>query len=82
MAFTGNNSTKSISPSFDPQSLIRQHQSHFGVKVIPYQGSQLQVTSFEITLYRLLDRPLLTGEWEEIWRSLESGDCFDIERIP
>ena len=38
-------------------------------------------TSLERTLVDVLDRPDLTGSWEEIWRSLESIEFFDIEQI-
>jgi predicted transcriptional regulator of viral defense system len=53
--------------------------SCFGVK--KRSGSELRVTSLERTLVDVLDRPDLTGSWEEIWRSLESVEFFDIEQI-
>ena len=28
-----------------------------------------------------MDRPDLTGSWEEIWRSLQSVEFFDIEQV-
>ena len=35
----------------------------------------VRVTGYERTLVNVLDRPDLTGSWEEIWRSLESRKC-------
>jgi predicted transcriptional regulator of viral defense system len=64
-----------------PQSLLKQQQAFFATKLIPYQGSELRVTSFERTLVDMLDRPSLSGEWEEIWRSLESVEYFDIDKV-
>ena len=29
----------------------------------------------------VLDRPDLGGEWEEIWRSLESVEFFDLDKV-
>jgi len=53
----------------------------FGVVRHKRSGAELRVTSLERTLVDLLDRPELTGGWEEIWRSLESIEFFDIEQI-
>jgi predicted transcriptional regulator of viral defense system len=41
----------------------------------------VRVTSLERTLVELLDRPDLGGGWEEIWRSLESVEFFDLDRV-
>ena len=39
------------------------------------------VTSLERTLVDVLNRPDLSGSWEEIWRSLESVEYFDLDRV-
>ncbi len=44
-------------------------------------GLAVRVTSFERTLLDVLDRPDLSGSWEEIWRSLESIEFFDLDRV-
>ena len=44
-------------------------------------GVDLWVTSLERTLVDVLDRPDLTGSWEEIWRSLESVEFFDLDQV-
>jgi predicted transcriptional regulator of viral defense system len=42
------------------------------------QGVAVEVTTLERTLVDVLDRPELAGGWEEIWRSLELVEFFDI----
>jgi len=64
-----------------PQSLRVKGQETFGVVRHKRSGSELRVISLERTLVDVLDRPDLTGSWEEIWRSLESVEFFDIEQI-
>jgi predicted transcriptional regulator of viral defense system len=64
-----------------PESLRKQGKEFFAVKIVPHQGYELRVTSFERTLVDMLDRPQLSGGWEEIWRSLESVEYFDIDRV-
>lgn len=44
-------------------------------------GVDLRVTSLERTLVDVLDRPDLSGSWEEIWRSLESIEFFDLDQV-
>ena len=51
-----------------PQSLRVKGQEMFGVVRHKRSGSELRVTSLERTLVDVLDRPDLTGSWEEIWR--------------
>ncbi len=41
----------------------------------------MRVTSLERTLVDVLDRPDLGGGWEEIWRSLESVEFFDLDKV-
>ena len=44
-------------------------------------GMSLRVTSLERTLVDVLDRPRLAGGWEEVYRSLESVEFFDLDKI-
>jgi len=39
------------------------------------------VTNLERTLVDVLNRPDLSGSWEEIWRSLESVEYFDLDKV-
>jgi predicted transcriptional regulator of viral defense system len=53
----------------------------FGVSRHKRSGGELRVSNFERTLVDVLDRPELSGSWEEIWRSLASIEFFDIEQV-
>ena len=64
-----------------PKSLREKKQELFGVKTIVHRDCQLHVTGFERTLVDMLDRPELSGGWEEIWRSLESVEYFDLDKV-
>ncbi len=63
------------------KSLREKNQQFFGVKTVLHRGCQLRVTSFERTLVDMLDRSDLSGGWEEIWRSLESVEYFDLDKV-
>jgi len=64
-----------------PKSLRAKGREMFGVVRRSRSGTELRVTSLERTLVDALDRPDLTGSWEEIWRSLESVEFFDLEQV-
>ena len=63
------------------QALLRLGKEHFGVSTSERSGQKLKVTSLERTLVDVLDRPDLSGSWEEIWRSLESVEFFDLDKV-
>lgn len=63
------------------QTLLRLGKEHFGVSTAELSGQELRVTSLERTLVDVLDRPDLSGSWEEIWRSLESVEFFDLDKV-
>lgn len=44
-------------------------------------GASVRVTTLERTLVDVLDAPRHGGGWEEIWRSLESVEFFDIDAV-
>lgn len=64
-----------------PKALRKNKQECFGVKKILHRGLQLSVTGFERTLVDMLDRPDLSGGWEEIWRSLGLVEYFDLDKV-
>ena len=64
-----------------PQALRRAGKEGFGVSITERAGMQIRVTSLERTLVDVLDRPDLSGSWEEIWRSLESIEFFDLDKV-
>lgn len=53
----------------------------FGVEIVEYQGCTIRVTNLERTFVDILDRPALMGNWEEIWRSLESIEYLNFEEV-
>lgn len=64
-----------------PPPLLEKGEEMFGVTCHNRSGVELRVTSHERTLVDALDRPDLTGSWEEIWRSLESVEFFDLDQV-
>lgn len=64
-----------------PPALPAKGEEMFGVTRRNRSGVELRVTSLERTLVDVLDRPELSGSWEEIWRSLESVEFFDLEQV-
>jgi predicted transcriptional regulator of viral defense system len=64
-----------------PKELKKKRLENFGVIKIDRAGVDIHVTGYERTLVDVLDRPDLAGGWEEIWRSLESIEFFDLDRV-
>jgi predicted transcriptional regulator of viral defense system len=64
-----------------PESLRRVNKENFGVARMDRSGMEVRVTSLERTLVDVLSRPGLSGGWEEIWRSLESVEFFDLDKV-
>jgi predicted transcriptional regulator of viral defense system len=64
-----------------PHRLRAQQKNLFGVTRRNRSGVEIRVTNHERTLVDVLDRPGLTGSWEEIWRSLESIEFFDLDQV-
>ena len=64
-----------------PPPLRARDEEMFGVIRHKRSGVEVRVTNHERTLVDVLDRPDLTGSWEEIWRSLESVEFFDVDQV-
>ena len=64
-----------------PTVLRAKHKEGLGVKTLERTGVAIRVTNLERTLVDVLDRPDLGGGWEEIWRSLESVEFFDLDKV-
>lgn len=64
-----------------PKPLREKDKKTFATTTIDRSGLEVRVTSLERTLVDLLDRPDLSGGWEEIWRSLESVEYFDLDLV-
>ncbi len=64
-----------------PHPLRAKGEEMFGVTCHKRSGVELRVTNLERTFVDVLNRPDLTGSWEEIWRSLESIEFFDLDQV-
>jgi len=64
-----------------PESLRRANKENFEVVLVDRSGMEIRVTSLERTMVDILNRSDLSGGWEEIWRSLESVEFFDLDRV-
>lgn len=64
-----------------PRSLLIKGQEAFAVEVTESQGEPLRVTSLERTMVDMLQRPELSGGWEEVWRSLEMVEYYHLDKI-
>jgi len=60
---------------------LAQQAELFGVATQRHAGGEARVASLERTLVDVLVRPDLGGGWEEVWRSLESVEYFDLEQV-
>jgi len=52
-----------------------------GIREIRHAGGLVRVTNLERTLVDVLDAPDKGGGWEEIWRSLEMVEFFDLDAV-
>jgi predicted transcriptional regulator of viral defense system len=68
-------------PVRQPKPLRDAHRESSGMKACDRSGQNVRATTLERTLVDALDRPELTGSWEEIWRSLESVEFFNLDMV-
>lgn len=64
-----------------PKPFHSPQERLFGVRTEDRQGISIRVTGFERTLVDVLDRPDLSGGWEEVWRSLEAVEYFNLDTV-
>jgi predicted transcriptional regulator of viral defense system len=64
-----------------PKALRRAGKEELFVEVQDRAGIEIKVTSLERSFVDVLDRPNLSGSWEEIWRSLESIEFLDLDMV-
>lgn len=61
-----------------PQSLVEKGEEMYEVNTEDSHGEDLRVTSLERTMVDVMQRQDLAGGWEEVWRSLEMVEYFDL----
>lgn len=64
-----------------PVALLTREDLGGGVVEEPHAGGTVRVTTLERTLVDLLDAPSHGGGWEEVWRSLEMVEFFDLGAV-
>ena len=64
-----------------PKALREEGQEQFGLETVDRLGQDIRVASLERSLVDVLDRPDLGGGWEEIWRSAESVEYYDVQQV-
>ena len=64
-----------------PRSLLVSGHESFAVEETESQGETLRVTSLERTMVDMLQRPDISGGWEEVWRSLEMVEYYHLDKI-
>ncbi len=60
-----------------------RHLADFGGGVVTarHAGGEARVTTLERTMVEVLDAPERCGGWEEVWRSLEMVEYFNLDEI-
>ncbi len=64
-----------------PAALRARLDAGGGIVEQRHAGGLVRVTTLERTLVDVLDAPDHGGGWEEIWRSLESVEVFDLDAV-
>ena len=64
-----------------PGVLLKKSEENFAVETIVRAGMAIKVTSIERTIVDVIDRPGISGGWEEIWRSLEHLVTFNMSKL-
>jgi predicted transcriptional regulator of viral defense system len=70
-----------FAPVLAPASVRRLRDFGGGVETVEHAGGLVRVTTLERTLVDVLHAPDKGGGWEEIWRSLESVEYFDVDAV-
>ena len=68
-------------PVQTPQTVRSLKEWGGGVSEVAHAGGRVRVTTMERTMVDVLDRPDKCGSWEEIWRSLEMVEFFDLDVV-
>jgi predicted transcriptional regulator of viral defense system len=64
-----------------PKAIRGRPAELFGLEHYERAGVAIRATNLERTLVDVMDRPDISGGWEEIWRSLESIEYFKLDDV-
>jgi predicted transcriptional regulator of viral defense system len=64
-----------------PASVRHQRDFGGGVVTLRHAGGEARVTTLERTMVDVLGAPERSGGWEEVWRSLEMVEYFDLSEV-
>jgi predicted transcriptional regulator of viral defense system len=68
-------------PVLAPRAVRALPQWGGGILGVSHAGGKARVATLERTLVDVLDMPDKCGGWEEIWRSLETVEFFDLDAV-
>ncbi|MFG1690539.1 transcriptional regulator [Gemmatimonadota bacterium] len=68
-------------PVQTPVAIRNRPEPGVGVRTMPYMGGEVRVTTLERALVDVFDAPDKGGGWEEIWRSLQMVEFFDLDAV-
>ncbi len=68
-------------PVRPPKAVARLPDMGGGVDLVMSAGDRVRVTTCERAMVDVLHTPSLGGSWEEIWRSLEMVEFFDLDAV-
>jgi predicted transcriptional regulator of viral defense system len=64
-----------------PKAIRGHPEELFGLENYERLGIDIRATNLERTFVDVMDRPDISGGWEEIWRSLESVEYFKLDEV-
>ncbi|TVR16169.1 MAG: transcriptional regulator [Planctomycetota bacterium] len=64
-----------------PKALSSTAKEHLATRMEDRQGRSIRLATLERALVDCLHQPRLGGGWEEIWRSFEAVEFFDLELL-
>lgn len=64
-----------------PHHTLRKASKDFGVTTINREGVKIRVTTLERTVVDVLHRPVLGGNLEEVWQSLQSISYLNVDQV-
>lgn len=68
-------------PIHPPKAISNLPDMGGGVDLVMSAGGKVRVTTGERAMVDVLHAPALGGSWEEIWRSLEMVEFFDLDAV-